>query len=150
MGARNRGRIEELYPEHIWTGVGAPPGPSVTTAAELAAGARRLRERTDRAITGLFGGNLLEMGQFYYGMDGFLKMLAGDPRRVHAFLDAPVEIHLRRLEAFLGAVNPYIDIIFFGDDLGAQNSPQISPKMYREYFKPRHQAMWRLAKQSPK
>ena len=30
----------------------------------LAEGARRLRAQTDRAILGLFGGNLLEMGQF--------------------------------------------------------------------------------------
>ena len=42
---------------------------------DLAAGARALRASTDRAILGLFGGNLLEMGQFYYRMDNFLAML---------------------------------------------------------------------------
>ena len=30
-------------------------------------GARRLRESTDRAIMGLFGGNLMEWGQFLTG-----------------------------------------------------------------------------------
>jgi uroporphyrinogen decarboxylase len=146
-GEEDLSRIEELYPEHMWTGIGSPPGPSVSGPEELAAGARALRARTDRAILGLFGGNLLEMGQFYYRMDNFLMMLAGEPARVHRFLDALVEIHLRRLEGFLGAVGDSIDVIVFGDDLGAQNGPQISPRMYREFFKPRHAAMWARAKQ---
>jgi uroporphyrinogen decarboxylase len=146
-GGEDLSRIEELFPEHMWTGVASPPGPSVSGPDELAAGARALRAGTDRAILGLFGGNLLEMGQFYYRMDNFLMMLAGEPRRAHRFLDALVEIHLRNLETFLGAVGDSIDIIVFGDDLGAQNSPQISPRMYREFFKPRHAAMWARAKQ---
>ena len=140
-------RIADLYPEHMWTGVASPPGPSVTSPEELTAGACALRGRTSRAIIGLFGGNLLEMGQFYYRMDNFLMMLAGEPERAHRFLDVLVEIHMRNLEKFLGAVGPFIDIIDFGDDLGAQNSPQISPRMYREFFKPRHAAMWARAKQ---
>jgi len=146
-GEEDLSRIEELYPEHMWTGVASPPGPSVSNSEELATGARALRNRTSRAILGLFGGNLLEMGQFYYRMDNFLMMLAGEPERVHRFLDALVEIHLRNLERFLGAVGSFIDVIVFGDDLGAQNSPQISPRMYREFFKPRHAVMWARAKQ---
>jgi uroporphyrinogen decarboxylase len=145
-GVEDLSKIEALYPEHMWTGVASPPGPSVSGPAELAEGARALRANTDRAIVGLFGGNLLEMGQFYYRMDNFLMMLAGEPARVHRFLDALAEIHMKNLDRFLGAVGPYIDIIVFGDDLGAQNCPQISPRMYREFFKPRHAAMWARAK----
>jgi uroporphyrinogen decarboxylase len=145
-GEEDLSRIEELFPEHMWTGMQAPPGPSISGPEELAAGARRLRAGTDRAILAGFGGNLLEMGQFYYRMDNFLVMLAGEPQRAHRFLDALLEIHLRNLERFLGAVGDSIDIIQFGDDLGAQNSPQISPRMYREFFKPRHAMMWARAK----
>jgi uroporphyrinogen decarboxylase len=146
-GEEDLARIQELYPEHMWTGIASPPGPAVSSSEELAAGARRLREQSDRAIVGLFGGNLLEMGQFYYRMDNFLMMLAGEPQRVHRFLDALLEVHLKNLERFLGAVGQYIDVINFGDDLGAQNCPQMSPRMYREFFKPRHAAMWARAKQ---
>ena len=67
--------------------------------------------------------------------------------RAHAFLDKLVEHHLANLERFLGAVGPYIDIILFGDDLGMQTGPQMSPAMYREFFKPRHAAMWKRAKE---
>jgi len=58
----------------------------------LADGARRLRARTGRAIIGLFGGNLLETGQFLYRNDNFLMLLAGNPRRAHEFLDRLTEI----------------------------------------------------------
>ncbi len=146
-GPEDLSRIAELYPEHMWTGIASPPGPSISSPAELAAGARSLRASTDRAIIGLFGGNLLEMGQFYYRMDGFLLLLAAEPERAHRFLDAVLEIHLRNLERFLAAVGDSIDIIAFGDDLGAQNCPQISPAMYREFFKPRHSLMWRRARE---
>jgi uroporphyrinogen decarboxylase len=86
------------------------------------------------------------MGQFLFGMDRFLYMLAAEPRAVHRFLDRVVEIHLENLERFLGAVDGAIDIIVFGDDMGMQTGPQFSPAMYREFFKPRHAQLWARAK----
>lgn len=142
--------IEELFAEGMWTGVSAPPGPLAAGpegVRVLAEGAKRLRAQTDRAILGLFGGNLLEMGQFFYRNDNFLMLLAGNPQRAREFLDRVVQIHLRNLERFLGAVGPHIDIIVFGDDLGMQNGPQISPKMYREFFQPREIIMWKRVRE---
>ncbi len=141
---------EEALNENMWCGVQSPPGPLAAGPdgqRRLAEGARQLRRRTDRAILGLFGGNLLETGQFLYRNDIFFMLLAGNPRRAHEFLDRLLEIHLANLERFLGAVGPSIDVILFGDDLGMQNGPQISPAMYREFFKPRHAKMWRRAKE---
>ncbi len=122
--------------------VPSPPGPG----ADLAAGAKTLRQSTNRAIIGLFGGNLLEWGQFLCRNDGFFMLLAGEPEKAHALLDKLVEIHLANLERFLAAAGKHIDIVLFGDDLGMQTGPQISPAMYREFFKPRHAAMWQRAK----
>lgn len=143
-------RIPEAMGESMWTAVASPPGPLVAGPDGLQAlrdGAHRLRVSTDRAIIGLFGGNLLETGQFFYRNDNFLMMLAADPPRVHRFLDRLVEGHLANLERFLGAVGGFVDVIVFGDDLGMQGGPQISPAMYREFFKPRHALMWRRAKE---
>ncbi len=141
--------IPEAMEESMWHVIGGPPGP-VGVGPEgpqrLAEGARRLRASTDRAILGLFGCNLLEAGQFLYRNDNFYMLLAAEPLRAHDFLDRLVEIHLAKLERFLGAVGPYIDIVCFGDDLGMQQGPQISPAMYREFFKPRHSLMWNRAK----
>lgn len=128
--------IEEAFEECMWTAISAPPGP--VDDDTLQAGARALRASTDRAIIGLFGGNLLEIGQFLYRNDNFYMMLAAEPEHAHAFLDRLVGIHLASLEKYLDNVGDYIDIILFGDDLGMQTGPQISPAMYREFFKPRH------------
>lgn len=135
--------------ESMWHTVASPPGPLAEGdqgKALLAEKAAKLRQSTDRAIIGLFGGNLLESGQMLFRNDKFLLNLAMDPDGVHSFLDRLVEIHLASLERFLGAVGDSIDIILFGDDLGMQSGPQLSPEMYREYFKPRHQLMWDTAK----
>lgn len=139
--------LPEAMAECMWTAIASPPGPLAPDAETLAAGAKALRARTDRAVIGLFGGNLLEMGQFLYRNDQFLLMLAAEPDRVHRFLDKVVELHLANLERFLGAVGPHVDVVLFGDDLGMQNGPQMSPDMYREYFKPRHALMWARAKE---
>jgi uroporphyrinogen decarboxylase len=138
------------FAESMWTGIASPPGP-ITAGPEgshvLIEGAKRLRASTDRAIIGLFGGNLLEVGQFLYRNDNFFLLLAGEPERADDFLDHVVEHHLRNLEDYLTKVGPYIDIIVFGDDLGMQTGPQISPAMYRKFFKPRHARMWKRAKE---
>ena len=143
-------RIAQAFDESMWTAIASPPGPITSGPAGrklLIEGAQRLRASTDRAIIGLFGGNLLEVGQFLYRNDNFFLLLAGDPAGAHDFLDRVVEIHLRNLENFLGAVGPSIDIIVFGDDLGMQTGPQISPRMYREFFKARHARLWSRAKE---
>jgi uroporphyrinogen decarboxylase len=143
-------QIEAAIPECMWTAVASPPGPIASGpdgARVLREGARRLRAQTDRAIIGLFGGNLLEFGQFLYRNDNFFMLLAGEPERAHRFLDKLLELHLRNLDSFLAAVGESIDIILFGDDLGMQSGPQVSPAMYREYFQPRERAMWQRVKQ---
>jgi uroporphyrinogen decarboxylase len=141
--------LDAAMKESMWHTVASPPGPLADgNEGEklLANNAKQLRGSTDRAIIGLFGGNLLESGQMLFRNDKFLMNLALDPDGVHDFLDRLTEIHLKNLERFLGAVGDSIDIILFGDDLGMQSGPQLSPEMYREYFKPRHKLMWERAK----
>ncbi|MCX6908943.1 MAG: methyltransferase [Verrucomicrobia bacterium] len=145
----NHDRISDVLTECMWTAIASPPGPLIAGpngTKLLREGARKLRQQTDRAIIGLFGGNQLEMGQFLYRNDNFFMLLAGEPERAHDFLDRITAMYLGNLEKFLGAVGDSIDVIVFGDDLGMQTGPQISPAMYREFFKPRHQMLWNRAK----
>ncbi len=139
---RGHGRMPVEHRRPARTAGGGPGGDE-----RMVEGARRLRQGTDRAIIGLFGGNLMELGQFLYRNDNFLALLAAEPERAHDLLDRLTERHLKNLEKYLGLVGPYIDIILFGDDLGMQTGPQISPRMYREFFKPRHGQMWQRAKE---
>jgi uroporphyrinogen decarboxylase len=143
-------RLPEVVGPATWGCFQTPPGPLATGPGGdwlLAEGARRLRAETDRAIIGLFGGNLLETGQTLYRMDQFLMLLAANPARAHEFLDRLLELHLANLEKFLRIVGPWIDVVLFGDDLGMQTGPQMSPAMYETFFKPRHAAMWHRARE---
>jgi len=146
MDAHGATTLSGAMQESMWHTMAAPPGPWVNHA-QLREGAKRLRQQTDKAILGGFGGNLLETGQFLFRNDNFFMLLACEPATAHKFLDDLVELHLANLEKYLEAVGDYIDIIKFGDDLGMQSGPQISPKMYREFFKPRHKIVWSRAKQ---
>jgi uroporphyrinogen decarboxylase len=146
----NLEKLPEALDECMWSAVASPPGPLVSGPDGdqiLVQGARKLRASTDRAILGLFGGNLMELGQFFYRNDKFLMLLALDPPRVHQFLDRLLDIHIKNLEGYLNLLGETIDVIVFGDDLGMQTGPQISPEMYREFFKPRHSKMWKRAKE---
>jgi len=146
----NLDKLPEALEECMWSAVASPPGPLVQGAEGdqvLVQEGLKLRSSTDRAILGLFGGNLMELGQFLYRNDNFLMQLASNPSRAHQFLEHLLDFHLKNLETYLNLVGEIIDIIVFGDDLGMQTGPQISPEMYREFFKFRHGKMWRRVKE---
>ena len=117
--------LAEAMAECMWN-IPSPPGPLVEGPDGdrlLVEGARRLRASTDRAIIGVFGGNLMERGQMLYRNDNFLALLAAEPDHAHDFLERLTELHLKSLEKYLGLVGPYVDVVVFGDDLGMQTGP---------------------------
>ena len=87
------------------------------------------------------------MPQFLYRIDTYLMHLALYPDACRRLSEALYEFYLPRLEKWLGAVGSCIDVMLFGDDLGGQTGPMISPGMYREFFKPWHAKLWARAKQ---
>ena len=137
---------ENLAGDVMWLNVPGPPMPinykSPEGAKEFREIAAAARGNTDRAIYGIFGGNLVETGQFIFRMDIFLCELLANHERVNKFLDAVMERHMANLNAYLDAVGDYINIIGFGDDMGSQAGPQFSPEIYMEFFYPRHRRMW--------
>ncbi|MCE5255552.1 MAG: methyltransferase [Spirochaetaceae bacterium] len=97
-----------------------------------------LKAKSDRALVIVAGCNLFEWGSFLRRMDNFLMDLACDTAEVERLLDALMEVHLSTLEKVCAAVGDVADIIRFGDDLGYDNGPFMSPETYRRFFKPRH------------
>jgi uroporphyrinogen decarboxylase len=141
--------LEDALDEVMWS---VPhPGAHVTLdaagLAEMARCAAALRASTDRAIVALFGGNLFEMGQMLYGMERYLAELALHPDDCVRLSEALTRIHLAKLEKWLGAVGPHVDVVLFGDDLGGQGGPLISMATYRRIFGPFHRRMWHRAKE---
>ncbi len=142
--------LEEMLGRQIWSAVvhpGAHLDMDKSGLMELEIGAKKLRESTDRAIVGLFGGNMFEIPQMLYRMDNYLLATGMYPDKVLELSEKLYAIHLKSLEKWLGAVGPYIDVVLFGDDLGAQQGPLISPEAYREYYKPYHKKLWNRAKE---
>jgi uroporphyrinogen decarboxylase len=142
--------LEDVLSHTVWTGI-ASPGAHLPLdedgLAELASRTKIHRRSTDRAIIGLFGGNMFEIPQMLFRMDNYLMFLALYPDKAFRFSEKLCNLHLNNLEKWLSAVGPYIDIILFGDDLGGQTGPLISPRMYREVFKPFHRKLWQRAKE---
>jgi len=142
--------LEDILGDTIWTGVvhpGAHLDLNESGLTEMAQAARNLRSKTERAIIGLFGGNLFEVPQMLYRMDNYLLYLGMYPDDVLRLSHSLCEIYLKNLEKWLGSVGPYIDIIQFGDDLGGQGGPLLSPEMYRRFYKPFHTRLWNRAKE---
>ena len=73
-------------------------------------------------------------------------LLVSDPDLTQRFLDKLTEIYARRLEAYLTAVGPCVDVIVCYDDYGMQTGSQISPAMYLEFFQPHQKLLWERAK----
>lgn len=97
-----------------------------------------LRENADKALVIVCGCNLFEWGTFLRRMDNFLMDLYTEQFEVERLLDALMEQHMFTLEKVCSAVGDIVDIIRFGDDLGMDSGPFMSPEVYRKLFKPRH------------
>jgi uroporphyrinogen decarboxylase len=109
--------------------------------------AKSLYENTDYAIMGSFGGNIIEAGQSLMGWENFMTALLANRKLVEALIEKLVEGHLRNLELYLDAVGDYIQIIQMGDDLGTQNGPQLSPRLYKELIFPAHKRIYQFVHQ---
>jgi len=106
----------------------------------------KLRENTDYALVGFFGGHILQAGQSLRGWETFLMDLLVNKRFAHALMEKLLEAHLERFERYAATVGQYVDVIHFEDDLGMQDRPLIKPSVYREMIKPYHQKLFSFAK----
>jgi len=103
---------------------------------------KQLYETTDCAVMLAVGCNLFETGTFLRGMENFLCDIYVDKKGVKRLLDVLVGRNLRLLERVVKGVGEWVDILQFGDDLGSQTGPFMSPEVFREIFKPRYKKMW--------
>lgn len=107
-----------------------------------------LRQQSDRALMVVCGCNLFEWGAFLRRMDNFMMDVYVEPCQVERLLDALMELHLVTLEKVCDAVGDIVDILRFGDDLGMDSGPFMSPDIYRKIFKPRHRMLCDFVKRN--
>lgn len=109
--------------------------------------ARRLYEETDLAIMGRFGGTLLEQAGYLRGWERWLMDLVANPRFAHALLDKLAAIQIAMDEAGLRVAGRYLSIFkVSGEDLGMQDRPLFSMKVWRDVARPALERRWRAAR----
>jgi uroporphyrinogen decarboxylase len=107
---------------------------------------KALRENTDYALVGFFGGHILQAGQVLRGWETFLMDLLVNKKFAHALLEKLLEAHLERFERYAATIGPYVDVVHFEEDLGMQDRPLMRPSLYREMIKPYHQRLFGFAR----
>ena len=103
---------------------------------------KKLHDETDYAIMLSVGCNLFETSNFLRGMENFLIDIYLDKNGTKRLIDKLVEGNMIFLDRVLKGVGEYVDLLQFGDDLGLQNGPFMSPDVFKEIFKPRYKKMW--------
>ncbi len=100
------------------------------------------RESTDRAICLEVSGAVIHHSQYLRGFEDWFYDMAGNPELIAALMDAILDVQLPVLEHQLEVAGDLCDIVFLGDDIGAQDGLQVSPETYRNVIKPRHERVF--------
>ncbi|MEW5784250.1 MAG: uroporphyrinogen decarboxylase family protein [Bacillota bacterium] len=109
--------------------------------------ARRIHEETDYAVVASGGPmffSLYQIGQELFGYEKFFMFMASEPDLIRCWMDFLARTCAEKLRHYLRELGPYIDVIMMGDDYGTQEGLQLSPRMFRELFKPHLAAVCRL------
>lgn len=108
--------------------------------------ARRLYEESDYAVVARnpITSGFLDRSCSLMGTAEFMTCLALDPVVAHAVIDHLLQVFMGIYNLFLDEVGPYVQMVEYGDDLGGQNSPLISPDMFREFILPAERELFAL------
>ncbi|HEX9114690.1 MAG TPA: uroporphyrinogen decarboxylase family protein [Anaerolineae bacterium] len=114
------------------------PGPSPAMFTGLREQARAWRENTDYVVgaDGIKCG-ILQTGSQLRGYDHLFADFALNPGLAHALLDRLSASINAMYRAYLQEVGEYVQVVAITDDQGTQKSLMVSPKMFREFIKPR-------------
>ncbi len=85
-------------------------------------------------IVGVTVTTIFEAAWALRGLEQMMLDMVFNPDLAHRIFDIPFHYHLTAAKKL---VEMGVDMIWTGDDMGAQNSMLISPAMWRTYFKPR-------------
>jgi len=105
-------------------------------------------ETTDMAIMTKIGGAIFELAGYMNGIEKWFTDLAVRPEYAWAVMERIAEIQAQRDINALKKIGKYVDILrLSGEDMGTQQGPLISMKMFRELVRPHLQKVWSTAKE---
>ncbi|MBM4237711.1 MAG: hypothetical protein FJ151_04420 [Euryarchaeota archaeon] len=111
-----------------------------------------LHENTDWAVYALCGywGMLGHAYSFLAGFDKWLADMAINPEFYKALMEKILSLNVEYLDSYYGQFGDYPDIILIGDDMGQQEGPFMSPKMFKEFMQPYMTKLVRVIKKNTK
>jgi uroporphyrinogen decarboxylase len=96
---------------------------------------RMLRDFKDEYwIVGVTVTTIFETAWALRGLEQMLLDMATDPDLANQIFEIPFQYHLTSAKKL---VELGVDMVWTGDDMGAQHQMMISPRMWRTFFKPR-------------
>jgi len=122
---------------HSWPD---PTSPELVTG--LAERAKYLYDNTDYVLVGdAIKGGILTKALQIRGYEQMFADLVDDIAFTEALMDKLLELYKAFWTTFLKAVGPYVQMVYFTDDIGGQNAMMISPATFRSLVKPRLKAL---------
>ena len=95
-------------------------------------------------------GAVFELAWQLRGMENFFTDMATDPAIPTYMLERITDIMLEVTRRLLREAGDEVDMVYFYDDIGGNQSLLISKKMWRTFIRPCHQKLIDLAKQHNK
>ena len=108
------------------------------------------RAASDAALILVLGVGAVHQIQFMRGYTSSLEDLILAPDFVRAFMERYTDFWGCMVERALQEVGYLVDLAMFGDDLGTQQGPVMSPVLYRRLIKPYHARMVQAVKRFDK
>lgn len=113
-----------------------PYDPNLTKG--LAERAKYLYENTDYVLVAdSIKGGILTKALQIRGYEQMFADLVSNMAFAEALMDKLLWIYKEMWSTFLKAVGPYVQMVYFTDDIGGQSSMMISPDTFRKLVKPR-------------
>jgi uroporphyrinogen decarboxylase len=113
-----------------------PDDPGFTRG--LKARVRWIRENTDAAVVLAVPAAFVHISQYLRGFEDWFCDCAADMVRLEVLFDAVMDVTLQISRNVLREVGQEVDVLYFADDLGTQDSLIVSRDLYRKHIKPRH------------
>lgn len=117
--------------------------------AGLAEEAERLHRETELALMGRFGGTIMEQATFIRGYRQWLIDLVKQPQFAIELMERITDIQIALDEAGIKAAGKYLSVFkVSGEDLGMQDRPMFSQKVWQEVLRPILRRRWQAARQA--
>jgi len=127
--------------------------PDITRLDEMVAGVRETArywyENSDKALVGFAGASIYETAQGLRGFEQLFIDFVQNRTFLDRLFDTIADANVEYAKRYCEAIADYAQVIVIGgEDIGAQESLQIRPELYREMVMPRIKRLWQTFKRN--